>query len=221
MSSYPSIWSLCKQGFRTNRIPALVLQGFAALFLAAYFLTPSLRPAFDAVSGFKQRTDPWFAICTTAVFGGVIPWAVSWFRGRIPSGRAAVHFLGMLGYWSFTGALIDWFYAMQAEWFGSGRDIHTLALKTLIDQGPFNLLWATPACLLFYGWKESDFSWRRFRDTHPWPVVKQKYATIQISCWIVWIPAVMMIYALPLGLQQPLFNLVICFFSLLLLVINR
>jgi hypothetical protein len=37
----------------------------------------------------------------------------------------------------------------------------------------------------------------------------------------VWIPAVIMIYALPLGLQQPLFNLVVCFFSLLLLFLNR
>ena len=49
----------------------------------------------------------------------------------------------------------------------------------------------------------------------------QKFATIQISAWIVWVPAVLIIYSLPANLQIPLFNLVLCFFSLVLAFVSR
>jgi hypothetical protein len=216
-----TIRRLCIEGFRRNRVPAVVLQAVAAALLAGYFFAPPLRPAFDAVSDLKQKTDPWFAMVSTAFFAGAVPWMVSLHRGRIPPGRGLPHLIGMMLYWAVAGGVVDALYTFQDRIFGSDRDIGTLALKTLVDQGPFNLIWATPACLVFYGWKEADFNWSRFRRAHPRPVVLRKYITIQVSCWIVWIPAVAMIYAMPLGLQQPLFNLVICFFSLLLLFINR
>jgi len=221
MSDKITIWKLCAEGFRRNRIPALILQGVAGVLLASYFLVPAFRPGFDAVADLKQRTDPWFAMVSTGLFAGLIPWAVSYYRGRIPRHRWVPHLLAMVVYWTLTGALIDFVYTLQDRVFGSGRDFQTLALKTLVDQGPYNLLWATPTCLIFYGWKEADFSWSRFKATHPWPVIKQKYVLIQVSCWIVWIPAVMMIYAMPLALQIPLFSLVICFFSILLMFLNR
>jgi hypothetical protein len=221
MRSTESIWSICREGFRRNRVPALFLQAIAASLLCLYFFVPALRPGFDSISELKTRTDPWFAMITTSVFGGLIPWAVSHARGRHPTGRGLQHLIAMLIYWACTGAIVDALYTLQDQWFGSGRDLATLMKKMLVDQGPFNLIWATPVCLTFFGWKETDFDWKQFRAVHSWPVIRQKYLTIQISCWIVWIPAVTMIYAMPQGLQQPLFNLVICFFSLLLVFLNK
>jgi len=220
-TSHQSVWAICVEGFRRNRVPAVILQSAAGILLASYFLVPSLRPVFDSVSDLKERTDPWFAIMSTSLFAGFIPWAVSLHRGRISAGRGLPHLIGMLLYWAMVGGVVDGLYTLQDQWFGSGRDFQTLALKTLVDQGPFNLFWATPTCLIFYGWKETDFSWTRFRTVHSWPVIKRKYITIQVSCWIVWIPAVAMIYAMPLALQIPLFSLVICFFSILLMFLNK
>lgn len=216
-----SIWKICLEGFRQNRVPALFLQGAAGILLAAYFFLPAARPVYDAIADLKQRTDPWFAMASTGFFAGVIPWAVSLYRGRIPAHRWFPHLLAMVVYWTLTGALIDLIYTLQDRVFGSGRDVQTLVLKTLVDQGPYNLIWATPVSLIFYGWKEADFDWSRFKAAHPWPVIKQKYILIQVSCWVVWIPAVMMVYAMPLALQIPLFSLVICFFSILLMFLNR
>jgi hypothetical protein len=37
---------------------------------------------------------------------------------------------------------------------------------------------------------------------------------VLLGIWVVWIPATSIIYSLPLPLQIPLFNLVLCFYVL-------
>jgi hypothetical protein len=215
------IFSLCKAGFKRNRVPALVLQLFAALILGLYFYAPGLRPAFDQIGAFKQHYGVWFSILSTIFFGGIIPWAVMIHRRRIPQGQRFKQLLFFVGYWALQGFMIDNLYSQQTQWFGSANDAKTLLTKVLIDQVPYNLIWATPNALFLYGWKNAEFSWRRFRESHPFPILMQKFATIQISAWIVWVPAVLMIYSLPANLQIPLFNLVLCFFSLVLAFVSR
>jgi hypothetical protein len=48
-----------------------------------------------------------------------------------------------------------------------------------------------------------------------------KIPTVVLSNWLVWIPAVSVVYAMPAELQIPLFNLVLCFWVLLLAVLNK
>ena len=43
-----------------------------------------------------------------------------------------------------------------------------------------------------------------------------RVVTVLISTWAVWIPMVSIIYAVPSNLQIPLFNIVLCFWSLML-----
>jgi len=215
------IRQVCQEGFRKNRIPAFILQGFAASLLVLYFMVEPVRNAFQVIGDLKSETDPWFAMVTTALFAGVIPWTVQAFRGRFPKGRRLYHLLFLALYWAIQGFAVDTLYHWQENTFGNGRDLQTLAVKVLIDQFPFNLFWGTPNSVVWYGWRDADFSWRRFREQNPMPRLINRYVTIQVSVWIIWIPAVMMIYTLPLDLQIPLFNLVICFFSLLLATVSR
>lgn len=216
-----SIWSLCRAGFRRNRVAAVILQLFAAGILGLYFYVPALRPLFNGIGTFKQQYGVWFSPLSTAFFGGLIPWAVMIHRGRIRRGQRLKQLGFYLAFWALQGFMVDNLYRLQTQWFGAGNDIRTLILKVLVDQFPYTLLWATPNSLLLYGWKESGFSWTRFRSTHPLPALKRKYATILISAWITWVPAVTMIYSLPADLQIPLFNLVLCFFSLVLAFVSR
>ena len=44
--------------------------------------------------------------------------------------------------------------------------------------------------------------------------------TTIITNWLVWIPSVLLIYLMPPMLQIPLFNLVLCFFVLVLAILN-
>jgi hypothetical protein len=45
--------------------------------------------------------------------------------------------------------------------------------------------------------------------------------SIIISIWAVWIPTVSIVYSLPLALQFPLFNIVLCFWSLMLTTLSK
>ena len=49
----------------------------------------------------------------------------------------------------------------------------------------------------------------------------QRVLVVVCSTWVVWIPAVAIIYSLPSALQVPLFNLVLCFWCLLMSFISR
>jgi len=214
------LFEICREAFRRNRIPALVLQSVAALLLGLYFLVPVSRPVFDVMSEAKLRHGYLFSGLAGLLFGGLIPWLVLWRRNRIPAGQVFRQFLFFVVYWGFQGMIVDALYRQQALWFGEGADPATLVKKVLLDQFAFNLIWATPASLFFYTWKDKAFF---FTDTLRDLRVsgRNRYLSVQLSSWMVWLPAVAMIYSLPSPLQVPLFNLVLCFFTLLLAFVSR
>lgn len=220
-SPTPSFWSVCKAGFRRNRVPAVILQLFAGAILALYFLAPGLRGFFTAIEQLKAGGGAGFAIVSTAIFGGLIPWMVMVRRGRISPGDRVKHLVFFLFFWGLQGAAVDWLYTQQSEWFGSDTSFKVLIKKMLVDQLPYNLIWATPNSLILYGWKDTGFSWKRFWKINTGPTLYRRFLTIQVSAWVVWVPAVLMIYSLPPDLQIPLFNLVLCFFSLVLAFVSK
>lgn len=220
-STPPSFWSVCKAGFRRNRVPAVILQLFAGAILALYFLAPGLRGFFAAIEALKVEGGPGFAILSTAIFGGLIPWMVMVHRGRIAPGDRLRHLIFFLFFWALQGAAVDWLYTQQTIWFGSETSFKVLMTKMLVDQGPYNLIWATPNSLILYGWKDAGFSWKRLWAQSTPSTLRHRFLTIQVSAWVVWVPAVLMIYSLPPDLQIPLFNLVLCFFSLVLAFVSK
>ncbi|MGH3421170.1 MAG: hypothetical protein ACRDOD_16480, partial [Streptosporangiaceae bacterium] len=100
--------------------------------------------------------------------------------------------------------------------FGSGHAAANIVPKVLCDQFVYNVLWAAPTASLCFAWKNAGFraapvaaalrqgSWYA-RDVLP----------VLIGTWAVWIPVVTCVYALPSALQIPLFNVALCFWSLL------
>jgi hypothetical protein len=220
-SSPPAFWTVCKAGFLRNRVPSVILQLFAVGILLLYFLAPGLRGSFEAIGHLKATGGVWFAIVSTSIFGGLIPWMVMVHRGRIPKGERGKQLLFFLLFWALQGAAVDWLYTRQTLWFGSGTSVKVLLTKMLVDQGPYNLIWATPNSLILYGWKNAGFSWKGFRRQNPPSRLIHRYLTIQVSAWVVWVPSVLMIYSLPPDLQIPLFNLVLCFFSLVLAFVSK
>lgn len=215
-----SFLSVCLEAFRRNRVPALVLQAFAGFLLGLYFLVPAARPGFDLLSEAKLRYGFGFSAVSGMIFGGLFSWGVLWRRKRIPEGEVLKQLLFFLIYWGIQGMVVDALYRQQAVWFGESAESAVLLKKVLVDQFPFNLFWGTPNALLFYTWKDQRFSWRA-TAAELRRVWKLRYASIQVSVWVVWIPAVTMIYSLPSSLQIPLFNLVLCFFTLVLAFVSR
>lgn len=213
---HQEVFQICRSGFRRNLVPGFVLQSLALTLVVIYYYVPACRPAFEALSEWKRAGGTPLAAGCTAICAGLLPFLIFLRRGTVARGQALRQAVFHLAFWAIQGAVVNEFYAAQGRWFGDQVSFQTLLLKVLVDQGPFNLLYATPFCMTMYRWKDVGFRWPLV-----WKNVSGRdwwlqYVSIQISVWITWIPAVTIVYSLPQDLQFPLFLLVLTFFTLVL-----
>jgi membrane-associated protease RseP (regulator of RpoE activity) len=93
-------------------------------------------------------------------------------------------------------------------------------MKALVDQFVYVPLWAAPSQVLLFAWKDAGFSVEKTRAAFQRQSLGQRLLVVIFSTWVVWLPAVAIVYSLPLLLQVPLFNLVLCFWCLLMSFIS-
>lgn len=202
---------------RSNKVAAIILQVFAGTIALIYFTMPALTPVFTFVSNWSQVGGATFAALSTALFGGIIPLVVSELVKRDfnwPALFSKVLYLAAV--WGGIGTLVFYFYQWQSIWFGDELTLFTLLKKVAVDQFVFSALLTCPLLTLAYRWLAFGF-----RLSNGYAHVTDNFAREVISTvmtnWVIWIPCVVIIYSFPLPLQLPLFNLVLCFFSLVLL----
>ena len=218
MSIKHSIFSALKK----NLLPGLVLQVFALSILLVYFFVPASKPLFTLLGELKQTYGFGYSFIATALFGGLIPFLYLWLSKGLAPGR---NVLGLLVFyvifWGLKGMEVDFFYRLQTDWFGTGNDAKTIVTKMAVDQFFYSALWAAPGITIVYLWMESNWSVIDAKKAMDKEFFCVKIPTVILSNWLVWIPAVSVVYAMPGELQIPLFNLVLCFWVLLLAVLNK
>lgn len=211
----------CLRGMRKNLVPGLVLQLVALTLLALYAISPAVGTFLNAVGAYKREYGFLFSACSTAMFGGVIPFLVMLLTGRLDRALRWHIFLFYTLFWLWKGIEVDAFYRMQAHLFGDAPSIAIIAKKTIVDQFIYNPFWAGPTQVWFYLWKDSKFSVSELKRQLAHESFVQRTILVLVSSWVVWIPTVAIVYALPSALQIPLFNLVVCFWSLLLTSVSQ
>lgn len=216
-----SLLTPCLRGMRWNLVPGLVLQGVALTLLLLYAALPVAGAFLDAVGAYKREYGFVFSACSTAVFGGVIPFLVTLMTGRVDRAQRLRVFLFYTLFWLWKGIEVDAFYRLQAYLFGDAASFSIIAKKAMVDQFVYNPLWAGPTQVWFYLWKDSDFSLSRLKRELIRESFLRRTTIVLVSSWVVWIPTVAIVYALPSALQIPLFNLVVCFWSLLLTSVSQ
>lgn len=209
-----------KKALKQNLIPGICLQIFALLLAYCYFNWDASRPIFDAVAGLKSEHGWRYSVISTSIFGGLIPFIYLLYTKQVRQAWLPV-FIFYIVYWGFKGLEVDIVYYLQASWFGTGNDWATLIKKTCVDQFIYSTFWAVPAMTIPYLWKESGFNLRKTFRKLDREFFTMTIPTTLMTNWIIWFPAVLVIYAMPAALQIPLFNLVLCFFVLLLSTITR
>lgn len=207
------------QAARINLVPGLILQGSAAALLAAYYLLPSLRPVFEWFAAQKTHWGYAYSAVATAASGGLVPFLYLLWRGQIRQGVGKA-LLFYLVFWASMGIQVDLLYRVQGMWFGQGADPGTLIPKVLVDQLLYTPLWSIPQTTICYLWKNLDFSFSALRSKLGRRLFLHDIPGMIVPAWLVWVPAVSIIYCLPADLQIPMFNLVLCFWSLLAEVVN-
>jgi hypothetical protein len=163
-----------------------------------------------------------YAFVATAFFGGFIPFAYLWATKRIDPSRSALALLVFyVIFWGLKGIEVDFFYQLQGMWFGYENNVKTIATKVAVDQFLYSALWAAPTITIAYLWVEHGFNVRACGAAFTKSFFFVKIPTVIFSNWLVWIPAVSIVYSMPQDLQIPLFNIVLCFWVLILAVLNK
>lgn len=201
---------------RRNLWPGLALQGVALAVVLLYYVHAPTREVLSRIPEIKRHLGILFPLLATAVTGGLVPFMFLAARREIPAGRHASHLLFMLGFWAVNGLIIDVLYRAQAAVFGDQVDALTVVRKTLVDQFLFCPLWSAPFAAVAMRWKDGGFSFGALRAGLTRRIFLLDTLAVLLGIWAVWIPAVAIVYSLPLALQFPVFSVVLCFWSLLL-----
>jgi hypothetical protein len=208
-------------GIKQNALPGLALWILALLLVLADRILPAAHGVFQSIGTCKIRYGLVFSATTTAFFGGAVPFLFLLLSGRMRRARLAHALVFYLLFWAYKGIEVDLLYRLQSHWFGNHTDLGTIARKVLLDQFVYNTFWSAPVSALAFLWKESDFSWIAVKSKLGFDFFTFSIPVTLMSTWAVWIPAVAIIYCLPPPLQIPLFNLVLCFWVLVLSFISK
>jgi hypothetical protein len=209
------------RAIRANFAPGLFLQAVALAVLLSYQFVPSVHQAFDALGELKKAGGIPAAVASTAFFGGLLPYLFLLFTGRISAERRLTELAFYVGFWGYKGFEVDLLYRAQADWFGSAQTLSTIVPKVLVDQFVYGLFWAVPTQMLLFLWKDSGFSFENAKQRLVKQPLLERLIVVAASNWIVWVPAVSIIYALPTALQLPLSNLVLVFWTLILTFVSE
>jgi hypothetical protein len=206
---------------RKNAAPGFLLQCFALTLVLLYYFHAPTHEILLKIPAIKERAGILFPILSTAFFGGLIPFLFMSARKEVPRGYAISNLLFFLGYWASNGLIVDYLYKGQALLFGDQHDVITVIKKVCVDQFVFSVFWSAPVAMICMHWKNCGFSFRAARQRFSRSMLTVEMPSIIISIWAVWIPTVSIVYSLPLALQFPLFNIVLCFWSLMLTTLSK
>ena len=216
MSQKHNIGEIIAGSFRENIKPGLVLQTLALAMLLLYYFFPPARAGFDVIGVWKEQGGFVFSSLSTGFFGGFLPYLLILGSGKIPQDKRLKLFLFYFLFWLWKGIEVDLLYRGQAILYGDSNHWLVVVKKVLTDQFIYCPLWAVPTMTLFYLWKDSGFGISEVKDRLKEVSFFQRWLRVLVSNTVVWVPAVSIIYLLPLSLQIPLFNLVLVFWTLIL-----
>ena len=209
-------WNSGRVAIWHNRGPAIILWLFGVALIVGYFYWPLMKYHLNWLGSFKTRFGFYFSVFSTAIFGGLLPAIIPAMIGRRQPALSLGNVVSATVFWGCKGFEIDFFYQLQASVFGNNAEPWTIAVKTLFDQLVYVPLIGVVNIVLFYLWRDQGYSFRKTYRLLGRHWYQQRVLPLLISNWVVWIPAVALIYSLPLPLQLPIQNLILCFWVLIL-----
>lgn len=208
------------RAFRANLLPALVLWGFAFALLGLNSFYLPAQIALDRLAALKLSLGLGFSMPAQALAAGVLPYLFQkWQRGSHRKTKLS-HVPFLMLFFAFLGGATDIFYAFQAQLFGDDAKFRTIALKTAVDMLIYTPVFALPLVVCAFAFKDNNFSPQQTRQFLGRDWISSRLLPLYGANLLVWTPAVMVIYALPLALQFPIQAIVQCFWGLILVIMT-
>ena len=215
-------WKAGLRSARANLIPGLALQAFALAVVLGYYWSEQIHSLLTHITDFRASIGWPFAVLSTSFFGGLLP--LLYLKSSRSSRDQLTWKQGALytAYWAYKGIEISAWYWFLAWAIGDANNIEKVAIKTLLDQFVWCPLWAVPSTAVFYFWCQHGCRLHTVLADLRQPRWYKRRVLPQLCANIgVWLPLVCIIFALPIPLQLPLQNLVLCFYCLLLAHMTR
>lgn len=217
----PGIGNSITAAFRRNRVPCLLLNLLALILVISYYQVPALKETWQSIGQFKTHWAFAFSCVSTMFAAAVFPFLIQQAMGTLPhEGKWHRLFLAML-FWGYRGMEIDLFYHIQNHLFGDHQDATTLLKKVLFDQFVATPFWFVPTYVIALRWIDLGGSWSRTMASLNREFWTRTLPTVLVTNWLVWIPALALVYSLPAPLQFPLFTIVMCFFVLVATMMTK
>jgi hypothetical protein len=215
-------WHAGLRAARANLVPGLILQAVALLLVLGYYWHPPTRAVFEQLMELRARTGLLFSIVATALCGGLIPFIYLRTHPDTRAGYTWVSGVFFTLFWAYKGIEVEYWYRLLAFCFGDDAKVGTIALKVFVDQFIYCPFWAVVVTVIAYAWHHAGFRLAPlladFRAGH-W--YQRHILPGAVANFGLWVPLTCLIYALPLSLQLPLFDLVLVFYTLLIAHITR
>lgn len=215
-------WRAGVRGARANLWPGIALQIGALALVVAYYQHPPTREALERLAVWRTHLGLVYSIISTALFAGAVPIVYLWANPATRSTYNVKQAAWLVGFWAYKGVEIDLWYRLMAHVIGERADVRTIVIKTFLDQCVYCPIFAVPLTMFGYEFAALGLSFRAFiADVRVGSWYRRRVLPPLIANLGIWLPAVCIIYALPTPLQLPLQNLVMCFFTLILVHVTR
>ena len=205
---------------RVNAVPGLLLQAIALALVLAYYSIAPFESFLETLSKSPLLAGPGGAFVSRAFFGGILPGAIMVsfpaLRPRFPLRTI----LAMTLYWGGMGVVVYGLYALQSMMFGDSNSLRVLLAKTAFDQLVYTVFVASMPNAAFNFVLSRDLSPARVRADWPANFTRQIWIPNLLANWVVWFPAMFLIYIFPRPLQTHVSGLVGCFWTLLCIQIG-
>jgi hypothetical protein len=208
--------------WRTYWLALVIIQSCALGMVIAYYEVVGAAAVFDQLAAWKIAGGMPLAALVTVLSGGVVPEllkrALRPVAVQPPSVGELAHQFAM---WAGLGIMIDAFYVLQSQLFGTGTDALTLLYKVAFDQLVFAPLITMPLMVLWFFLRECRYQFGRWWREIRLQLVVRRAASLWFSCLSFWPVMLLIIYSLPTSLQFPLFLFANAAYSILMIFIAR
>jgi hypothetical protein len=203
-----------------NWRPMLLIQIGAIAIVGSYYQFPSMRAWCAELAAFKAREGLQFSAMVGAMAGGVLPEISKLITGDREKLHSWRQFLLVCFVFVCMAVSVDIMYAYFGRLYGMDHNPITVLKKTASDMGVFCPIVAVPGSVLAFTWMDYGFSWPAAKQSFRGGGFWQRYIQMLLPNWMMWIPILFAVYALPVNLQFLMAQLAEAAWSILVVYIS-
>ena len=209
------------QSVRANLVPMVVLWVSALLLVGGYFHFPIVASALEPLNRWQIESGWIASFLNRFFFCGVLPGVFILAMKSLKAPHPLAVILAQTILSGICGIVSGWMFELHAVWFGTGTDVMTILIKTVVYQFGWVVVFFMPFGAIVYFWIGRDFSLRRTRDEWPRHFVGEMLLPNLIVNWTIWVPVSLVVHLFPTPLQTQLTGLANALLSLVLLTLGR